>query len=577
MATLTTETSDHAPAQPNGHRLPRTAARLLAGLAAAAAAVVMVGTAAMVVLCWNPLPYWDQWDNLIAGRDVTLAWLVSQHNEHRILVPRLIFLADARLFDERNVLELVANGLVPLATACLLSLLAGRTMRLGRSGSVIVASLSCALMFSALQWENFVSPFQVQVFLVCFAGPAACLVHCCGRPHGPTLLAVIVLEILAALSMASGIVVPMIIVALGLRLHRPAWQIALLTITGCLMLALYLWGYVTPSQHEDPAAAFADPLGIAAYVIGELGVFPQALFGHATLWIHRVSGGIALSLFAALLVSHRRGVDGAAQAEAALLGIGSFALGTCVLTALGRARFGVEQAASGRYATLVLLFWAVLLLLGLARLPERRRAAGLFAMSLFTLVLACVEPRLAAPAIRAMRSLRAAEPAVLVPDGDAEMLSRLYPVPGVIAARLPSLRAAAASVFEDPWSGRLQTMFRMDQARATVPGCKGDVSEVLAVGDGKTAGWRLTGHLSVPAWPAARLVLVDLDDRVVGLGRAGLDGRAIGEPSASAGRAPDRWLGEAITTDPNHLRIYALDAQDHPFCSLGAPADPHQR
>jgi hypothetical protein len=78
------------------------------------AAFVVVVTLRMVVVSWSPAPYWDQWDNLVSGRSVTWSWLVSQQNEHRPFVPRLIFWLDRCLAAETNVVDFAAKGPRPL-------------------------------------------------------------------------------------------------------------------------------------------------------------------------------------------------------------------------------------------------------------------------------------------------------------------------------------------------------------------------------------------------------------------------------------------------------------------------------
>ncbi len=526
---------------------------------------VVLFTALMTASCRHALPYWDQWDNLIAGRPITWTWLVSQHNEHRILFPRLIYLCDAWFFNERNNLELVANISLQLATASIVTVLGTQLIRPGWRGSVVVASVTVTMMFSAVQWENMASPFQVQFFLVCFAAVACIVIFVKEKPHRLVSIPVTILQTLAVFSLASGILVPVVTTVLALWLRRPKLQVIIQVAVAAVLLALYLYGYVSPAEPQNTAPSGL--MSLVAYVLNELGIFPEAFFGRDTVWIHIVSGGLGLVLLASLMATIRSRRGPSAKAEIALIGITLFVLGMCVLTAFGRARFGLEQATSGRYVTPVLLFWSALLLLCVSRLPGQGRTWGLGGLGLLTIVIAILEPRLATPAFRFARSLDAAIPAVIVPNGDRALLSRLYPDPDTVTAHLPSLQAANASIFEEPWSRWLNSTFPGGQPPSDLRTCAGTVADVVAVTDGIRSGWRLSGRSSEQVWPA-RLVFLDPAARVVGVGVGRLDERAAGEPRTTVGAAPDRWLGEINQTDPRSVQAYMLDANDHAVCSF---------
>src|SRR5258705_770886 len=58
-------------------------------------AAMLAGTLAFVAHYASNLPSWDDWDmvpTLTRTQPVTWGWLWSQHNEHRVPLPRLIFL-----------------------------------------------------------------------------------------------------------------------------------------------------------------------------------------------------------------------------------------------------------------------------------------------------------------------------------------------------------------------------------------------------------------------------------------------------------------------------------------------------
>src|SRR3954471_11189852 len=79
-----------------------SASRSRAGAAVAwgAWAVMLAAVICFVARYASNVPSWDDWDmipTLTRNQPVTWEWLWSQHNEHRVPLPRLIFLGLDRL------------------------------------------------------------------------------------------------------------------------------------------------------------------------------------------------------------------------------------------------------------------------------------------------------------------------------------------------------------------------------------------------------------------------------------------------------------------------------------------------
>ena len=147
--------------------------------ALAFAGSIVADTLRAIVPLWSPLPWFDEW----ATVELLRAWhegemsaaevLFAQHNEHRILLPRLVFFADDLLFRGGGYLSLAAIFAVQLLHAGLFAAVLGRARRSPatpmRAGRWAVAAAVLALMFSLRQAENFSSGFQLQ-FVAVFAG-----------------------------------------------------------------------------------------------------------------------------------------------------------------------------------------------------------------------------------------------------------------------------------------------------------------------------------------------------------------------------------------------------------------------
>ena len=151
-----------------GGRLPRAALLLLAFSPALA-------TAALVWCHAVDVPFWDDWERaplIEASEEGTLgfAQLYAPHIDHRMVFPRLVMLLSNWLGGGDLRWENAWTFAVVLATALACFGLLKRTLGRGPRTLLGAAFLANALLFSPLQWENFLWAVQLA-----FVIPLACL------------------------------------------------------------------------------------------------------------------------------------------------------------------------------------------------------------------------------------------------------------------------------------------------------------------------------------------------------------------------------------------------------------------
>ena len=135
---------------------------------------VVFTTTLMVIHGWSAIPYWDQWNELIfSAKQLFSPWIYSQHNEHRILFPRLVFAIDTFAFAENNKFNFFSNLALPLTLAGMIIGLAHRHVSRSIAETLWMAGLILAMLFSAMQFANFLWGFQVQHFAVELAAAAS--------------------------------------------------------------------------------------------------------------------------------------------------------------------------------------------------------------------------------------------------------------------------------------------------------------------------------------------------------------------------------------------------------------------
>ena len=118
---------------------------------------------ALVAIYGSNVPSWDDWDMVPTAtghQPITLQWLWSQHNEHRIPVPRLIYLAMMRLLPMDFRTGMYFNVLVTGGLALAMVLV----MRRARGSSNYLDAFFPIALLNWSQAPNFVWCWQVEFY-----------------------------------------------------------------------------------------------------------------------------------------------------------------------------------------------------------------------------------------------------------------------------------------------------------------------------------------------------------------------------------------------------------------------------
>ena len=341
---------------------PGPGARLLLLLVAFAPALLL---ALLVQRHAVDVPVWDDWERakLVEawqeGR-LDFAYLYSPHIDHRMVIPRLVALANARFFGSNLVLEMWLAWGVVLATALLVHGLLRRSLgeRPALYGLTFLANL---LLFSPLQWENFLWAAQPW-FLFPAAAACGALLVLHGRRALPVRFAVCLLLAAAAThtfshGLALWVLVPAVVVlrrdfaaARARGLFLAAWLLA----AAAILVPYFTVGGLRNTS--EPSHAFELPVGARAPSFSlEVAIAKRAQVAHflATMlgspfarttlhpprdvapWL----GGLLAALFAVPAVTWLwRGRRDPRLWDRWLpwLALGGYGAGLCALASLGR-------------------------------------------------------------------------------------------------------------------------------------------------------------------------------------------------------------------------------------------------
>jgi len=346
----------------------------------AAAVTLALGWAFVLVFIYYSfrakfsIPYVDDWSWLVSLQDH--AWttgLWSPHNEHVIVIPRLLVWLDFWIWGWPGYATLIAAILSHAAMAAILiSTCRDRTRKEARllSGAVLV------LMFLTYELQGVVFPSSVNFPLVAvFATLSiASLARCADARSQPAttrwVLISAALSVMAMLCLTNGLFVPFVLVGLSIAIGLPRSTTAALLGLAVLgpIVRFALGGMpgtvLTASSGAVARFAMAMLAGPLASLSPQLSVVVGVLYVGGAFWG-------AYRLFQSPVKSSSR---------ALLVGNIWFVLMSAGMAAMGRAQFDLSVGAESRYTELAALGWASLLLL----VPKGtiRKPVGVFAGAL---------------------------------------------------------------------------------------------------------------------------------------------------------------------------------------------------
>ncbi len=336
----------------------------------ALAAVVFWGLAITGAFkSYSPVPYMDMWDGYLefylkASTGEIGAWW-KNHNEHRILLSRLLFWIDLSWLNGTIWFLLLMNYLL-VALSCFIFFL---FLREGLPKYYFILSLFIMTwLISWSQYENLIWGFQSQFFLAQLLPLIAFfLLHrsCSGdNVHKGPFFGACVFGILSLGSMANGLIT-LPLMFLYVIICRFGWRwVAVLAVLSGLGLLAYFYDYTPPAQHDSIGSSLREnPAGLILYMMAYIGSpFFHIARGMGGISIAQFAGGIMVFLSAYFTWTTLRRVQKSTLELALLffiLYIGCTAFGT----ASGRLIFGIDHALSSRYLTPSLMAWAALFVL----------------------------------------------------------------------------------------------------------------------------------------------------------------------------------------------------------------------
>lgn len=551
-------------------------ARVVATLCVGVALYLAADTLLLVVRTYCELPFWDEWGivweyHLLRSGEYGLAQFFGQHNEHRIALSRLLYLADYSLAGGKNQINLAVIAIAQAIHAGLLISLLGAFRE--RVSSWITAAAVVGLMFSLGQWQNFVWGFQTQ-FVGVFAlatGAFMLLASACreGLPSSRArrrFAGALILLLAATFSMANGVVATGIGLALCLAMRAPRWMSLCLGLFLIALATAYFHGYHPAAGNSTASYALTHPLEYVRYTLSYLGnPFGDLRLTRPTSPIASLAPtalgtvGLIAGLAAVAVVAADRGRN---WRQAALAAVILFVFAAAALTALGRLNFGLDQAYSSRYRTPGGILWAALVVFWVlqARAWPRWKDALLAAVVAAPMlgVMVWVQEVSRPAVLKQAAETRLARDALLSGVHDEGILTTVLPGRPDVVERTPILRRYGKSLYAWPeayWIGR-----RLGEVTTLRPKrCMGFFDAVArprasGVDTVLVRGWAIDRKTDTPA---KRILLTNKQGHIVGFASPGMPRPDVVSALNEQGAAQSGWEGVARASG-GELHAFAL-------------------
>lgn len=524
-----------------------------------------------------------------------LSYMISGHNEHRIMTTRLVAMIDEFCFAGREYTQVITtNGLLLLSAflACRYAFFETAAPRLFIARRFLLASVVSLLLVNPNFFYTLVVPFQLQhAIMTLLVVIAALVVSRLPDSEGKAVRPVIALVLLATIGSFTLDNAPAILLAAAaasIIMRCRAWLMALLSGLAIIhtLVTLLTTGFVSaapPTVHQM--------IGFALVYWGapfqRLTAWPSSYItwegtGPAGIYVAAAFGGIVLAT--AVLFSILRFFKPNFGGRLAMFGLVILmaVIATGCAAAHSRAQFGILEAANKKYSSFAALGWlgAFAVITGIVDQLSHSKRSDWPAVALLLVMLPLStlgyfrETRIWQ---RMIDRTSEASLAVFVHAGVSSELHSLYTddndllrYVGFVEPRKRGL----FSYFPFSWGDNSGALLKSRQATQ----CRGAVERISRVSAGDlTSLFKDPGDpyvISGWAWmdgaksPPESVIAVDKADRIVGVARMTRSSDAAEEWLSQKFNQNLGWFGYARLDGETSLTFFGLSADGSSFCRL---------
>jgi hypothetical protein len=292
------------------------------------------------------------------SHSLTFSDLFAQHNEHRYVFPRLLFIAFAAFTKGNLVAEMFFSVALAALSAFNLWIVLRRTVERSLERSLFLMGLFSLLFFSPVQAENWMWGFQFPLFFCNFLFTCGLVVASSRLGLAKKCMLNGAIAAVATFSFGGGILLwavtfPFAIVAEeGARLRARVGWFVVWTGLAAAAIGLYFFRYVKPPHHPGLAAS-GHVQDYFLYVATFLGAHLSKATRLEPILQAAAIGTVLLCLYlgAAFYVCRYFRDKTLLRRTMPWFAVGAYPLLNASLAALARIGFGVNQGQDSRYTS----------------------------------------------------------------------------------------------------------------------------------------------------------------------------------------------------------------------------------
>ena len=482
---------------------------------------------------YSGVPFWDEWNGSLEfisnfGPE-NLGSIFMQHNEHRIILFRLIALFNYHVLNGQIWFLVTVNlailvGIVHILFRYLSLILESKRITTPQI-KISVISILVIIESSWMQEQNINWGFQSQFLLGIYLPLVAFFFlqeyWLSGKKR--TFYFAILFGVLSAGTFASGIIVLPLMLLGALISKRDPKELLKLSILALFIVILYFQGYSTPGQHSNPLASlFFNTFEVLKYaavyitspVIKSIGERNSAI-------ILLVLAGLtyATLLFLYRTLSSRNLISGEGVFILPIL----FLITFIGLTALGRANFGAREALASRYVSVTLVFYVLIALVFISK----RLTSSELAIKHLWVTLALIVTLLLPSQLDALTRNNNAFDQRLSALGlnlglrDDEQVSRIFPSPQYLYDFAPKIVFASKGIFGTPFFEKARGGKNLKTSYYNINDCEIRIDQVFPSADKsfeKVFGWSFIRDVNQPI---GDFLVLNSGGKIVGAGISG--------------------------------------------------------
>jgi hypothetical protein len=306
------------------------------------------------------VPVWDQWATpgsaflAMHNNSFSLGELLAGHNEGPLLFPKLIFIGLAFLTAWNTQYEMLLTFIIACIISYEICCLARITAEGSRNSSIWVAIVCNILIFSPIQYENWLMGFQLVILLPTLCVVSSILVAQSRLDTRLKFILCVILSTVSTFSFPNGFLC-WIAATVSLRLS-PSWMTlkskfyapAIWTSALILNVVLVRPYFKTPDHDSKLTDVLTDPHKTFTYFTSFLG----APLGQENLEISSYLGLLIFSLFVFLsgyLLLRCLKKESHLKRPSTWMILGGYVIASGTINTLGRVGLGVEHSLSSRY------------------------------------------------------------------------------------------------------------------------------------------------------------------------------------------------------------------------------------